>query len=62
MFTGVATIGILAGSLASLFRLGEQKQAGGEPQPMQEELEALRSQLQAVHQRLGELSERAQPG
>ena len=45
--------------------LGEQKpndEAGdGGPLPMQEELEALRSQLQAVDQRLGELAER-QPG
>ena len=65
MFTGVATIGVLAGSLASLFRLDEQK-AGEEEtssasaEPIHAELEALRSELQAVDRRLGRLAERAQ--
>jgi len=62
MFTGVATIGILAGSLASLFRLGDQDagqaigEAGGS---LSEELAALRGELQAVDRRLGELADRA---
>jgi hypothetical protein len=64
MFTGVATIGILAGSLASLFHLDteqdDNEEAKAGPQPMNEELAALRSQLQAVDRRLGQLADRAQ--
>ena len=65
MVTGVATIGILAGSLASLFHLGEQNvepEPAGEAdaRPLHEELTALRSQLEAVDRRLARLAERAQ--
>ena len=66
MFTGIATIGILAGSLASLFHLGEQDadgEEGAQPasaQPLREEVEALRSELRAVDRRLGMLADRAQ--
>lgn len=66
MFTGVATIGILAGSLASLFHLDEQtaeaeESARAEPRPLHVELAALREDLQDLEQRLGRLAERAQP-
>jgi len=64
MFTGVATIGILAGSLASLFRLGDQAQEPGAgpagARSMQAELEELRTELQAVDRRLGERAARAE--
>ncbi len=69
MFTGVAILGILAGSLAALFGIeqpttdemtGEGSAPSNEPQPMAEELAALRAQLKAVDLRLGELADRAQ--
>lgn len=63
MFTGVATIGILAGSLASLFHLDEQnadEAEAGVARPLHEELAALRSELQDVDRRLGLLADRAQ--
>lgn len=64
MFTGVGVLGVLAGSLASLFRLDQPAPA---VQPagahgLQAELIALRTQLQAVEVRLGELAEGARPG
>jgi voltage-gated potassium channel len=65
MFTGVAVLGILAGSLASLFHLDQSKGSAspeGEQSPLQAELMALREQLQAVDTRLGELANRAQQG
>ena len=69
MFTGVAVLGVLAGSLASLFGLGpaetsaasddgsaaEAGAGSGEPRPVDEELAALRAHLRAVEQRLAEL-------
>ena len=67
MLTGVAVLGVLAGSLASLFGLGgaeaasepadrsEQDTGAAERLPMQEELAALRMQLLAVEQRLAEI-------
>ena len=67
MFTGVATIGILAGSLASLFHLDEQKpeeaedSKPGEPRPLHEELATLQAELHRLDRRLGELAERARP-
>jgi voltage-gated potassium channel len=72
MFTGITVVGVLAGSLASLFGIdqasaGEEDKGADEEsgrlvaQPMHEELAALRAQLQAVDQRLGELAEQAQP-
>jgi hypothetical protein len=66
MFTGLATIGILAGSLASLFHLddraesAEEKTDSGEPRPLHEELAALRSELRGVDRRLGQLADRVQ--
>jgi voltage-gated potassium channel len=65
MFTGIAVLGVLAGSLASLFNLepssegaspdatGSQ-QASGRSVPL--ELAALQAQLQAVEHRLAELA------
>ena len=71
MLTGVAVLGVLAGSLASLFGLGGAE-AGSEASvvndtdaaerlPLQEELAALRTQLLAVEQRLAELPSGAEP-
>jgi voltage-gated potassium channel len=63
MFTGIATIGILAGSLASLFHLDEPEPDGegpdGEVGPLSEEVAALRAELREVDRRLGLLAERA---
>jgi len=68
MFTGVAVLGVLAGSLASLFRITEtaDEQAAaatpGTPEtapPLHQELVALRSQLQAIESRLGDAADRA---
>jgi hypothetical protein len=61
----VATIGILAGSLASLFHLDEQKPApqkpeSGEPRPPNEELAALRDDVQELERPLGRLADRAE--
>jgi voltage-gated potassium channel len=71
MFTGIAVLGVLAGSLASLFNL-EQSAAdapartgsaeSGEREPMsaaiQDELATLRAQLMVVEAGLGQLAER----
>jgi voltage-gated potassium channel len=71
MFTGVAVLGVLAGSLASLFHLGEPAGADvdrpvpappADAVPLHEELAALRDQLRAVEARLGELAERGRAG
>ena len=66
MFTGIAVLGVLAGSLASLFNLeessdAERATAAGAtgptgPPPVHAELAALQAQLQAVERRLGELA------
>jgi voltage-gated potassium channel len=65
MFTGIAVLGVLAGSLASLFDLDEPG-AGTQPstagaadelEPLRDELAALRGQLHALEARLGELVE-----
>ena len=65
MFTGVATIGILAGSLASLFHMdGPEQEAdgtqAGDQRPLHEELATLRAELQEVDRRLGRLADRAE--
>lgn len=69
MFTGIAVLGVLAGSLASLFGIGtpptsepgtESVVAGGESRPVHEELAELRAQLRSVEARLGEVADRAQ--
>jgi voltage-gated potassium channel len=58
MFTGVAVLGVLAGSLASFFRLDDTKKgAAATPTPVHDEIAALRAQLQAVDERLGELAD-----
>jgi voltage-gated potassium channel len=71
MFTGIAVLGVLAGSLASLFGIasptseaapsaGSEAVAGEDDarRSVQDELAALRAQLIAVEQGLGELAER----
>jgi hypothetical protein len=72
MFTGIAVLGVLAGSLASLFDLEQSAedqdskattpaQPGG-AQPVHAELAALQAQLQAIQARLGELAQRTRAG
>ncbi|HVM58329.1 MAG TPA: ion transporter [Gaiellaceae bacterium] len=60
MFTGIAVLGVLAGSLSALFHVDEpaEPEKGAAPS-VPDELEALRAELQAVDTRLGELAERA---
>jgi voltage-gated potassium channel len=70
MFTGVAVLGVLAGSLASLFGIGSETEESAAsprsaPDPagvrtwrsVDDELAALRSQLVAVEHGLGDLAE-----
>jgi voltage-gated potassium channel len=66
MFTGVAVLGVLAGSLASLFGIGSSTEEASSPEPdavaegpatFEVEVAALRAQLVAVEQGLGELGE-----
>ena len=68
MFTGIAVLGVLAGSLSALFRLdgstagasdAMQGVDAGDERVLQAELVALHAQLQAVELRLGELANRA---
>jgi voltage-gated potassium channel len=54
MFTGIAVLGVLAGSLSSLFRLDDTPD--GEQQSLPVEILALQAQLRALDQRLGELA------
>lgn len=63
MFTGIAVLGVLAGSLASLFDLEDAERASTSAstgpaglRPVHAELAALQAQLQAVERRLGELA------
>ncbi len=65
MLTGIAVLGVLAGSLAELFHIQDSSAAGGsdadeaEPgveQPVAAELAALQARLQAVELRLSELA------
>jgi voltage-gated potassium channel len=60
MFTGIAVLGVLAGSLASLFN---RDRSEDEAEPAQvgtarAELEALQRDLAAMHERIGRLAER----
>ncbi len=61
MFTGVAVLGVLAGSLAELFKLSSEPKsepapaAAGADAPVHEELAALQVQLRALEAQLGEL-------
>jgi voltage-gated potassium channel len=63
MFTGVAVLGVLAGSLASLFGLAGDSQsapeapAEGTPS-LDQELASLRAQLQAAEAQLGRIADR----
>jgi voltage-gated potassium channel len=60
MLTGVAVLGVLAGSLADLFKLGESETRTAAPDaPVYEELAALQAELQALEGRLGEVADRA---
>ena len=61
MFTGVAVLGVLAGSLADLFKIGGgEEAAAGEPDgPLYEELGSLRAELQQLESRLGAIADRA---
>jgi voltage-gated potassium channel len=65
MFTGIAVLGVLAGSLASLFNLeptsaDQPSDAAAPPPPtaIPDELAMLQVQLREVERRLGELAER----
>ena len=63
MFTGIAVLGVLAGSLSALFRLDEPSAAERPaPQPVPDELDALRAQLRAIEARLGDLAEQTRAG
>ncbi|HJZ61045.1 MAG TPA: potassium channel family protein [Miltoncostaeaceae bacterium] len=66
MFTGIAVIGVLAGSLASVFGLDRPAAEeappsadGAGPRPVHEELAALQAQLGALEGQLGDLADRA---
>ena len=65
MFTGIAVLGVLAGSLASLFNLEPRsaaqpadEAAPAPPTAVPAELAMLQVQLREVERRLGELAER----
>jgi voltage-gated potassium channel len=63
MFTGVAVLGVLAGSLSALFNVDKPDD---EPEPatatLDGELDALRAELRAIEERLGALAERSRAG
>ena len=66
MFTGIAVLGVLAGSLASLFNLEERPKQEPEPSAespappsVHEELAALQRSLRTIEERIGELADRA---
>jgi voltage-gated potassium channel len=63
MFTGIAVLGVLAGSLAALFNIGGTDEDEEEkPMPtegtVQAEIESLRADLRAIEARLGSLTNR----
>jgi voltage-gated potassium channel len=59
MFTGVAVLGVLAGSLASLFNLEErERKVDADAPPVAEELAELQRQLRTLEERLGKVVER----
>jgi voltage-gated potassium channel len=65
MFTGVAVLGVLAGSLADLFKIGpsEDAETVSDPQaPLYQELGSLRAELQQLESRLGAIAERVRSG
>jgi voltage-gated potassium channel len=67
MITGIAVLGVLAGSLASLFNLSESSEndraqrpaptGAAAPAAIQAELTALEAQLRAAEDRVGKLAE-----
>jgi voltage-gated potassium channel len=62
MFTGVAVLGVLAGSLAEVFHLTNTEapgQNGAADGSLPEQIEALQAQLQTVEAQLGALAARA---
>ncbi len=62
MFTGVAVLGVLAGSLAEVFHLtsSESRERSASPGgSLPQQIEALQAQLQAVDTQLGALAARA---
>ncbi len=62
MLTGVAVLGVLAGSLADLFKLSGSEQGAStvtDGAPMHEQLASLRARLQTLEQELGAIAERA---
>ena len=72
MFTGIAVLGVLAGSLASLFNLSESSEneraqrpaptGAASPTVIQAELAVLQAQLRAAEDRLGKLVDRIRAG
>jgi voltage-gated potassium channel len=63
MFTGVAVLGVLAGSLADLFKLGEDEPGETSPDaPVYEELAALQAELRQLEARIGNVAERVRSG
>ena len=63
MFTGVAVLGVLAGSMAELFHLDrsadKKPPETGSTTSVAQELASLQEELAEVNRRLGALSERA---
>jgi voltage-gated potassium channel len=60
MFTGVAVLGVLAGSLAEVFHLSGQDAPAEKPSgTLADEIAALQSELAGVEERLGTLAARA---
>jgi voltage-gated potassium channel len=67
MFTGIAVLGVLAGSLASLFNLDRAEEAGAESgaaatRPVHEQLFELQAELRSIETRLGQLADTARTG
>ncbi len=63
MFTGVAVLGVLAGSLSALFNLDKPEEPEpGEEGTVQAELDALRAELRAIEGRLATVAQRTRAG
>ena len=64
MFTGIAVLGVLAGSLASLFGIASttaEAPSQTEPQSIHDELAELGAQLRTIEHALGAIAERTRP-
>jgi voltage-gated potassium channel len=62
MFTGIAVLGVLAGSLAAVFHLDDEEEppvTGAADRTIDAELAALQADLRKIEVRLGELAELA---